>query len=211
VLVRQWPVDAVVAENGAIRVVREGPSVRLLDPSSASERQARRARLARIVERVRAAVPEASLTDDVDLRRTDVTWDIGERARLPAPRVEAIAAEVVRGGARPLRSSVHLHATFDADDKASGTLALLAERFDEDSGAARARWAFVGDSTNDASCFAAFLTTFGVANVRAYAPRLALPPRYVAEREMGAGFDEIARCLLRLRSLSPPFAGTPGS
>ena len=61
------------------------------------------------------------------------------------------------------------------------------------------RWAFAGDSANDAACFAALRTTFGVANVRAFVPRLSVPPRYVTEAERGDGFAEIARTLLARR------------
>ena len=57
------------------------------------------------------------------------------------------------------------------------------------------RYAFVGDSGNDAACFAAFRTTFGVANVRARraAAHRASPPRYVAAAApMGEGFADVA-------------------
>ena len=61
------------------------------------------------------------------------------------------------------------------------------------------RYAFVGDSGNDAACFAAFRTTFGVANVRASLGRLSVTPRYVASRAMGEGFAEIAAAILAHR------------
>ena len=56
--------------------------------------------MATLVERVRGVVPEARLSDDVGARRSDVTWDIGERVRLPADRVELAAREIVAQGAR---------------------------------------------------------------------------------------------------------------
>ena len=98
-----------------------------------------------------------------------------------------------------MQSSVHLHATFDADDKASGALRFLSRKLGVDAGAAVTRFAFVGDSGNDASCFAAFRTTFGVANVRAALSGLSIPPRYVAPAAMGAGFAEVAAEILRKR------------
>jgi hydroxymethylpyrimidine pyrophosphatase-like HAD family hydrolase len=118
---------------------------------------------------------------------------------LPDDRVDAIARLIREAGARTTRSSVHLHATFDTDDKASGAIAFLRERFGEDAGSAIVRYAFAGDSANDAACFAAFRTTFGVANVREHVARLSIPPRYVATATMGAGFAEIARALLEKR------------
>jgi HAD superfamily hydrolase (TIGR01484 family) len=200
VLVRQWPIAGAVTENGAVHVVKDGRGVSRQEGCSEVERLVRRERLARLVEAVRAEVPEARLTDDVDARRADVTWDIGERARLDVPTVDRIAAVIAAHGARSTRSSVHVHATFDGDDKASGAVRFVHRRFGDDVGAAIFRYAFVGDSTNDAPCFSAFRTTFGVANVAACVPRLTRPPRYVATLPMGAGFAEIAAALLRLRA-----------
>lgn len=198
VLVRQWPIAGAVTENGAVHVVREGKGegVAIRERCPDVERHARRVRLARLVARVKDIVPEARLSDDVAARRSDVTWDIGERVRLPVERVDLIAQEIVAEGARTTRSSVHLHATFDEDDKASGAVEFLARSFGIDAGAALATFAFVGDSGNDAACFSAFATTFGVANVSRYVDRLSIPPKYVAPSAMGAGFAEVARALV---------------
>jgi HAD superfamily hydrolase (TIGR01484 family) len=198
VLARQWPIEGCVTENGAIVVVRDGPGVTRIDPCDDAERRSRRIRLARLVERVREIVPEARLTDDVDARRSDVTWDVGERVRMPEDRIALIVEAIGEAGARRSRSSVHLHATFDVDDKASGALRFLAT-LGEDAGTAVSRYAFAGDSGNDAACFAAFRTTFGVANVRASLGRMSVPPRFVADAEMGEGFAQIAAELLRKR------------
>jgi len=203
VIARQWPIDGAVTENGAVVVARESHDSRGLarfERCDEAERRARRIRLARIVEDVRAVVPEARLTDDVDARRADVTWDVGERVTMPADRIAAIVAAIAAAGARSFVSSVHVHATFDIDDKASGSIAYLGRAFAEDAGAATSwRWGFVGDSGNDAACFGAFQTTFGVANVRRNLARIPITPRYVARAEMGEGFAEIARAILARR------------
>jgi len=199
-VVRQWPIDGAVTENGAVVVTREGKGVALVERCTAEERHARRIRLGRLVEQVRTVVPEARLSDDVAARRSDVTWDIGERVRLPEDRVDLIAREILAVGARTTRSSVHLHATFDEDDKASGAVAFVGRAFGVDAGAALASFAFIGDSGNDAACFSAFRTTFGVANVKEHIGRLSVPPRFIAPSPMGAGFAEVARALLRVRA-----------
>lgn len=198
-LARQWPVAGCVTENGALVVVREGTGVTVRDPHGETERSARRARLADIVERVRSIVPEARLADDNDGRRSDVAWDIGERFKLPDTAVQTIEDEIQASGARSTRSSVHLHATFDAEDKATGALGFCTRELGCDSTAALVRFAFIGDSANDAACFNAFRTTFGVANVRAHLGGLTVPPRYVSARPMGEGFAEIAQEILKKR------------
>ncbi len=199
-LARQWPIAGCVTENGAVHWVREGKGMARRDGcGSTEERRVRRARLAELVARVREVVPEARLAEDAGARVSDVTWDVGELATLPDDRVRLIAREIDRAGARSTQSSVHLHATFDVDDKASGAVRFCARELEEDPGLAVVRYAFVGDSGNDAACFAAFHTTFGVANVRASLGRLSVPPRYVAARAMGEGFAEIAAAILDKR------------
>lgn len=204
VIQRQWPVDATVTENGAIAHVREGSGaagrVVTLDGEGGAARRARRAELLEVAGELLARCPEAALADDNDLRVTDVTLDIGEHRRVPAAAVQRMRDEARAQGIRTLASSVHLHLTRERDDKATGVLRVLARRFGEDPTGARRRYAFVGDSGNDAAAFAAFAVTFGVANVRAHLGRLSVPPRFVAPSPMGRGFAEIAGRLAALRA-----------
>jgi hydroxymethylpyrimidine pyrophosphatase-like HAD family hydrolase len=58
------------------------------------------------------------------------------------------------------------------------------------------RWVYVGDSTNDEVMFRHFRHSIGVANVARFADRLEYGPSYVTQHERGAGFAEVARCLL---------------
>jgi HAD superfamily hydrolase (TIGR01484 family) len=199
VLARQWPIHGCVAENGAVDVVRRSGRVEHRDSCAAEERAARRGALESLIERVRVRVPEAKLADDNHVRRADVAWDIGEHERLQSDRVRVVIDEIERSGARALQSSVHLHATYDGYDKASGALRFCAREFQEDAAQALVRFAFVGDSGNDAPCFAAFRTSFGVANVRAGLANFTVGPRYVARESMGKGFAEIVAAILRKR------------
>jgi HAD superfamily hydrolase (TIGR01484 family) len=204
VLARQWPVDAVVAENGAIALVAEasphGRQVTVIDPLPEAERRAVRAHLLELAAELVARFPEAALADDNDARRTDVTLDIGEHRRVGAAEVRAIRAIAQAKAVRTMVSSIHLHLTIEADDKASGTLRLLGARFGEDATAARWRYAFVGDSANDAAAFAAFPLSFGVANVLRHTHGLTVPPRYLAPAPMGQGFAAIVSHLAALRA-----------
>ncbi len=200
VVARQWPIHGVVAENGAVRIHREGRGLVRRESCDEAERRSRRIRLARLVERASEVVPEARLADDVEARRSDVAWDIGERVRLPEDRVAALVVEILEAGARVTRSSVHLHASFDTEDKAHGAVVLLRERFGEDEGRALHCYGYVGDSSNDAPCFAAFRETFGVSNVARFVQRLPVPPRWITRSAMGEGFAELASSLLSARA-----------
>jgi len=199
VIARQWPIDGAVTENGAVSIVREGRAIRAIADGTDAELRGRRTRLEALVAVVAAALPAVRLADDNHGRRSDVTWDIGENDRQPAAVVTELTRLVREGGARCTRSSVHVHATFERDDKASGATRFLNARFGDDMGAALHRWGFVGDSGNDAACFAAFRHTFGVANVKAYARSMSVPPRWITPSERGAGFVELATTLVTLR------------
>ena len=130
-------------------------------------------------------------------RLADYTFDIAESRQVDAAVVQAAMDLARERGARVVRSSIHLHLSFDGDDKASGVLRFLRLVHGVDSTAARHRFAFIGDSENDAPCFGAFEHTFGVANLRG---RPSLLPGYRASQPMGAGFAEIAQVILAGRT-----------
>jgi len=208
VIQRQWPLDAAVVENGAIALVSdeaESRRVTVWDPLDPAARRARRRGLLELAAELVARFPEAELADDNDARRTDVTIDIGEHRCVAPAAIAAMQRIAADRGVRTVTSSVHLHLTLEPDDKASGTIRLLVRRFSEDATAARARYAFIGDSGNDAAPFAAFALTFGVANVRRHVHRLSVPPRFVTDEPMGAGFAAFAARLTELRAGAQAF------
>lgn len=196
---RQWPIDAAIAENGALFYVRRGERVARIDRVAPSERRRMRASLLGIAGRLLEDTPGLALADDNDARITDVTLDIGEHASIPRDVVRALELRARAEGARTFTSSVHLHLTFDADDKASGALRAI-----QVSGVgatkARAAFAYVGDSGNDAAAFAAFDTTIGVANVRPHLARFSIPPRWVCGGARAEGFVELASALIEARN-----------
>lgn len=209
VIARQWPIDAAIAENGAIAFVRgaNGEVDQALvarTPAARDERRRRRLELLAFAEELVDRFPDAALADDNDLRLTDATIDVGEHRRVKPEDAQAMRAIARDRGVRTLQSSVHVHLTRDPADKASGTVRLLWEQLGEDPTRARARFAFVGDSGNDAACFAAFAVSFGVANVRSHLGKLSVPPRYVADAPMGRGFAEIAAAIAHHRRPPPP-------
>ena len=59
----------------------------------------------------------------------------------------------------------------------------------------RARYVYVGDSANDASCFCAFPYSVGVKNLSG---ELTLRPRFMTRFERSRGFLELSQHLLSL-------------
>jgi hypothetical protein len=132
VLVRQWPVDGMITENGAIGFRMDANGIRLVDSIPAGDREDRRARLRHLAASVTSTFPELEPADDVGARISDYTFDIGEHRRVEASIVgEARAFAELRGAVTAI-SSVHMHITFDRHDKATGTLRFLRNEFDVD-------------------------------------------------------------------------------
>ncbi|HVW26766.1 MAG TPA: HAD-IIB family hydrolase [Polyangiaceae bacterium] len=196
VLARQWPVDGMVAENGAVACDVKDGAFRLVD-FSAAERARRRVRLAAIVEDLQSRFPWLRVSDDSSARRTDVAFDIGEHERVPPDDVAIVREAASALGARTITSSVHLHVSLDGANKASGAARFLAARFGWDTTESTGRVAFIGDSENDEACFSAFHTTIAVSNFRG---RLTVMPRFVTHAAKGAGFAEAAAAILSRRA-----------
>jgi HAD superfamily hydrolase (TIGR01484 family) len=201
-IARMWPVDAVVGENGAFYFRYEHGARRMLRRYADDEntRAAHREKLASIGARILAAVPGCALAADQRYRETDLAIDWCEDVpRLPLPAVERIAALMREAGLTARVSSIHVNGWFGVYDKLAMTKMLFQERFATDIDAHKDEFVFVGDSPNDAPMFACFPHSVGVANVRAFAGRLAAEPAYVTQSESGAGFCELAEYLLRDR------------
>ena len=198
-IARFWPVDAVVGENGAFyfRYERDRRHLvrRFLDDTPV--RIEKRARLARLGERILAAVPGAALASDQPYRESDLAIDYCEDVpRLPDAAIDRILALFGEAGATAKLSSIHVNGWFGDYDKLGMTRRLMQEVFAVDLDAERERFVFAGDSPNDQPMFAFFPHAVGVANVADFADRLAQKPRYVTRGRAGEGFAELAEALI---------------
>jgi HAD superfamily hydrolase (TIGR01484 family) len=201
-IARMWPVDGVVGENGALYMRYDAASRRLVRRFAVDDetRRANRVRLAAIGAKILAAVPGTALASDQLYREADLAIDFCEDVPpLPRTAIDRIVALMEAEGMTAKVSSIHVNGWFGAYDKLAMTKTLFAEAFGIDLDHERERFVFVGDSPNDAPMFAYFPHAVGVANVRAFADRIATLPTYVTEREAGAGFAELARLLLAAR------------
>jgi HAD superfamily hydrolase (TIGR01484 family) len=203
VLVRQWPISGMLTENGIIALVQREHRVHVLDRATVEQRAERRQRLAALVSELRSRFSELLPSDDVAGRIADFSFDIAESRQVDASVVQAATELARERGAHVVRSSIQLHLSYDGDDKASGVLRFLHAAHGVDVSSARHRFAFVGDSENDAPCFGAFEHSFGVANLQG---RPSLLPAYRASQPMGAGFAEIADIILAGRNAPPEVA-----
>jgi HAD superfamily hydrolase (TIGR01484 family) len=201
-IARQWPVDAVVGENGAFwfRYDHAARRMRRSFVDDDATRATHRQRLRAIGEAILKAVPGAALSADQHYRETDLAIDFREDVPpLPADSIARIVAIMEQNGLTAKVSSIHVNGWFGAYDKLGMTRRLMQEAFGVDLDAERARYVFVGDSPNDSPMFGFFPHAVGVANVRTFADLLEAQPAYITQADAGAGFCELADFLLAAR------------
>ena len=197
-----WPVDAMVAENGAVAFVRgagpQQPPTKLYQQDAAT-RHANQVRLRDIAARVAAEVPGVELSRDSAGRETDIAFDYAEFARHSPETVQQVLAVLERAGLQTTVSSIHIHGCFGDFNKWQGANWIVRELLGRDLAQVLDRWVFVGDSGNDQVMFQHFTHSVGVANIARFVPQLTHLPRYVTRGERGAGFAEVAQALLAAR------------
>lgn len=198
---RQWPLSAIVAENGAVALIPQSDgSLRKLyaEPDSA-RRQANYQRLQTVAAQVLREVPGARLAQDSPGRETDIAIDHSEHHRLPAEAIEQAAALMRREGLNATVSSIHINGWLGAHDKFSGAHWIARALLGRELAGEIDRWLYVGDSSNDERMFQHFPHSVGVANIARFAPHMQHLPRYIASSPRGAGFAQAAHALLAQR------------
>jgi hypothetical protein len=190
----------VIGENGAFYVWYEAGERKLRTRHVFDEatRAANVARMKSVGERILREVPGTAPASDQFCRLYDIAIDFCEDVPpLPDSAVRRIVAIMEEAGMTAKVSSIHVNGWFGDYDKLSMARLLSRERFGFELDAEKDRCVFAGDSPNDAPMFAYLPNAVGVANVRKFA--LPHEPAWVTPSEAGAGFSELARCLVSAR------------
>ncbi|TFZ00015.1 HAD-IIB family hydrolase [Ramlibacter rhizophilus] len=195
-----WPLDAIVAENGAVALVR-GPDGALRKHYQQDEATRARnfARMQRVCARIEAEVPGSLRARDSAGRETDIAIDHSEFTHLPEARIREVVAIMRSEGMTATVSSIHVNGWYGSHDKLAGARWIVPLLYGRALDAEIGHWVYVGDSTNDECMFERFTHSVGVANIRRFEAQLKHPPRYVAQGERGAGFAEVAAAVLAAR------------
>ena len=206
-----WPVDAIVAENGAVLLqnthqislqANEYGRKQLLKAYQQSDaiRAANYTLMQQIGQRILREVPGTLPAEDSPGRETDMAIDHSEFTHLPPEKIADVVAIMQSEGMTATVSSIHINGWFGEHNKLVGARWAVRDLFGRDLALEMDNWAFVGDSTNDQLMFEAFPNSIGVANVLRFEAQLAHLPRYITNGERGAGFAEMAKAVLSSRS-----------
>lgn len=203
---RDWPVDAIVAENGAVALISSkkgllrtsGGHMPLskIYQAGAQARAGNRARMQAVLARIERELPGVHRATDSAGRETDIAIDHSEFAQLSPAQIADVVRIMRSEGMNATVSSIHINGWFGAHNKLQGARWIVRELLGRDLDAERDRWVYVGDSTNDQLMFEAFGNSIGVANVRRFEAQLCHLPRYITRGERGAGFAEVAAAVL---------------
>lgn len=202
-IAREWPVEGVVGENGALAFWEEAqnrglPSLKVKFHEHAVRND--HPILEGIKERSLREVPGLRMAKDQFARLFDIALDFAEEDPvLPlesALKVKAIAQEA---GAMAKVSSIHINIWMGKYDKRSMAEGFLTEQWGWKPGLGDREVIFVGDSPNDEPMFARFPLSCAVANIHRYKDLIRRFPSFVASQECGEGFAEIAGTLLKKR------------
>ena len=194
---RTWPVDAIVAENGAVALFRDASGALAIEYAQDAPTRTRHAlRLREVAARVLREVPGSRLAQDSAGRVTDIAIDHAEFAHLAAAQIDAVVTLMQAEGMVATVSSIHINGWFGSHNKCTGARWIVQRLLGRDIEAERERWIYVGDSTNDQMMFGHYPLSVGVANLLTFAEVLTVWPAYLTTAARGAGFAEVAARLL---------------
>jgi len=215
-IIRQWPVRAVIGENGAFAFYwpesSAGGYAELTHPQADPKS---RKYLSMLRDICLEQVPGCRVARDQFARRYDLAIDFCEdEPKLGLEAANAIRDICVERTAKAKVSSIHVNIWFGDYDKQSMAKMLLTEVFSEkapehdifgkptnESLAASylSKSLYFGDSPNDEPMFGLFPYACAVANIHPFLDQIKKRPAYVTGGESGLGFAQAAAHLLTLR------------
>ena len=192
-----WPVDAIVAENGAVALLHNKSTnqVTQIYQQDLPTRTHNFQEMQRIAKRVLKEIPETVMAQDSPGRETDIAFDHSEFHKLTTEQIQQVLKLLQQECMTATVSSIHINAWFGDHNKWHGAQWILKQLTGRDLKQELDQWVYVGDSTNDQVMFEHFTHSVGVANIKRFEKELKHLPAYIAQQERGAGFAEVARLL----------------
>ena len=208
-IAREWPVDAVIGENGALAFWEEKgqgdlPVLKTIFHPNAAKND--HPVLKKVRSRALAEIPGLRDAKDQFARLFDIALDFAEEDPvLPLSAAEQVKAIAEEEGAMAKISSIHVNIWMGNYNKLAMTHYFLNKHYDwnqRENNSLR-EVLFVGDSPNDEPMFASFPLACAVANIRRYEKFIKNLPAFVASKECGDGFAEIVKTLIDLKRSLP--------
>lgn len=199
-IARVWPVAGVIGENGGFYFRYKNKKMLRNFVYDSETQNANRKKLSVIEKEVLTSVPGSALASDQFCRLMDLAIDFCEDVpALPNSEVDKIVSIFKKHGAQAKVSSIHVNGWFGEYNKLSKSLEFLKTEFGVSAEEAKKVCAFSGDSPNDEPMFQYFPNSFAVANIRNFLDRITHQPQFVADKNGGDGFVQIAKSILNVK------------
>ena len=192
-----WPVNAIVAENGAVALLHDANKnqIHKIYQQDLAVRTHNFEQMQRIAQRVLNEIPGTVMAQDSAGRETDIAFDHSEFHALTTEQIQQVVQLLQQEGMTATVSSIHINAWFGAHNKWQGAQWILKQLTGRDLKQELDQWVYVGDSANDQIMFEHFTHSVGVANILRFEKELQHLPEYIATQERGAGFSEVVTSL----------------
>jgi HAD superfamily hydrolase (TIGR01484 family) len=209
-LVKMFPIDGVIAENGAVifywknglqkkRKGEEPARAFWQNPSgfvSGSVTHDKPQGFSKIQSEILRVFPKARISSDQFARLYDLAIDFAEEVNPPMGLEEAnqIRAIFEKHGATAKVSSIHVNGWFGDFSKLSGLQFLVEDIWNR---SLQRNTVYVGDSPNDGPLFDSLDCTVGVANVKKFFNRVDFAwPKFITQKKTAEGAIEVIQKIL---------------
>ena len=192
-----WPVNAMVAENGAVALLHDASKnqVHKIYQQDLAVRTHNFEQMQRIAQKVLKEIPGTVMAQDSAGRETDIAFDHSEFHKLTNEQIQQVVQLLQQEGLTATVSSIHINAWFGSHNKWQGAQWVLKQLTGRDLKQELDQWVYVGDSANDQIMFEHFTHSVGVANILRFEKELQHVPEYITTQERGAGFSEVVASL----------------
>ncbi len=196
-IIRFWPVDAIIGENGAFSFFmkeNKRSSFNTLPINFKKNKE----RLEKLQNKLLQKFPDIKFSSDQNYREYDLAIDVCEDvAPLKRERVLSIINFLKKQKAQVKLSSIHINTWYGNYDKALG----IKKWFLNDCPGVFKNLSldeviFIGDSPNDSPMFKFFKYSVGVANLDEFLEDLDNMPTWITKNRSGNGFCEFAKRIL---------------
>lgn len=194
-IIHQWPVDAVIGENGAFVYYKDSDAIKTFTSHLVVEQSSEK--LKQLGQMCMDQVTGCNLAPDQFSRKYDLAVDFSEHVPdLGMENAVKIKNICESYGATAKISSIHVNAWFGNYDKVSTAIAFLQNIYNEDD--TKNTVIFFGDSPNDEPMFKTFPISCAVANIMTFKDSLTYLPTYVTKEKGGYGFVKAIEHILSL-------------
>lgn len=185
---RQWPVDGVIAESGAVLFVRdEDDSVQALFNPIINQ--------AEVIKKKNELLKKTEglpLSSDQPARLFDIAYD---KNKMDEAEIKVLKNILSFSGAYYSESSIHINAWFGDYNKLSAVKYFLSKVYKIKENDLLNKGIYVGDSFNDQELFGYFPTSIGMHSVEEKRNEFKTLPLYITEEGSGLGFCSVVEAL----------------